>query len=142
MSHLLLRLGEAALLPRRISAKRWLGPILSRRQALEIRKEWLAKGRCGRRRAPRAEPAPAGPRPRRWFLDTQPRRRGGPLLRREWPYEHLVPGIHTAEPYRGGYQKGTKRERNREARCARRWLRAVRASSRASSHRPSRTPPL
>jgi hypothetical protein len=120
MSHILLRLGEAALLPRRISVKRWLGPILSRRQALEIRKEWLAKGRCAHRAGARPAGAGRAAAPAAPALDASPPRRCAAAPRREWPYEHLVPGIHTADPYRGGYQKGTKRERNREARCARR----------------------
>jgi hypothetical protein len=122
MSHILLRLGEAALLPRRISARRWLGPILSRRQALELRKEWLEKGRWAKQSR---LPPGCGAALTAWLRRAQARmncrcgaQTGAPRGRREWPYESLVPGIHTADPYRGGYQKGTKRERNREARCA------------------------
>jgi hypothetical protein len=36
---------------------------------------------------------------------------------REWPYEHIVPGIpKNSEPYRGGFQKGHKRVAVREER--------------------------
>jgi hypothetical protein len=36
---------------------------------------------------------------------------------REWPYEHIVPGIpKNTEPYRGGFQKGHKRVAVREER--------------------------
>jgi hypothetical protein len=46
MAHILRRLGEAALQARRVGSNGniWLPPILSRRQAMEIRKEWLAEG--------------------------------------------------------------------------------------------------
>eukprot|EP00879_Flechtneria_rotunda_P003410 GHRR01003638.1.p1 GENE.GHRR01003638.1~~GHRR01003638.1.p1 ORF type:complete len:133 (+),score=39.51 GHRR01003638.1:135-533(+) len=73
MSHILRRLGEAALQFRRVGPNKYLPPILSRRRALVIRKEWLTDGK-------------------------------------EWPYEHIVPGIPKNDPpYNGGKQKGHKR---------------------------------
>ncbi|GBF89103.1 hypothetical protein Rsub_01820 [Raphidocelis subcapitata] len=47
MAHILRRLGEAALQARRVgsNANIWLPPIVSRRQAMEIRHEWLAEGK-------------------------------------------------------------------------------------------------
>ncbi|KAF8073236.1 hypothetical protein HT031_000897 [Scenedesmus sp. PABB004] len=73
MSHILRRLGEAALQFRKVGANKWLPPVLSRRRAMVIRKEWLAQGK-------------------------------------EWPYEHLVPGVPKNDPpFNGGKQRGHKR---------------------------------
>jgi hypothetical protein len=44
MSHILLRMGEAALQARKAGYK-WLPPVLSRRQAMDIRRDWLAQGK-------------------------------------------------------------------------------------------------
>jgi hypothetical protein len=45
MSHVLKRMGEAALKFRKVGNALWLPPLLSRRRALEIRKQWLAEGK-------------------------------------------------------------------------------------------------
>lgn len=47
MAHILRRLGRAALQPRRVGTNDniWLPPIISRRQAMDIRREWLAEGK-------------------------------------------------------------------------------------------------
>eukprot|EP00878_Enallax_costatus_P006385 GHUV01006696.1.p1 GENE.GHUV01006696.1~~GHUV01006696.1.p1 ORF type:complete len:133 (+),score=20.24 GHUV01006696.1:226-624(+) len=80
MSHILRRLGDAALKFRQVGPNKFLPPILSRRRALVIRKEWLAQGK-------------------------------------EWPYEHIVPGIPKNDPpYNGGKQKGHKRYISQEER--------------------------
>jgi hypothetical protein len=44
MSHLLLRLGEAALQFRKVQGS-WLPPLISRRKAMTIRKAWLEGGK-------------------------------------------------------------------------------------------------
>jgi hypothetical protein len=45
MSHILRRLGEAALQFRKVGEGRYLPPILSRRRALVLRKQFLADGK-------------------------------------------------------------------------------------------------
>lgn len=45
MSHILRRLGEAALQFRKVGPARFLPPILSRRRALVLRKQWLEEGK-------------------------------------------------------------------------------------------------
>jgi hypothetical protein len=45
MSHILRRLGEAALQFRKVAPGRYLPPVLSRRRALVLRKQWLAEGK-------------------------------------------------------------------------------------------------
>jgi hypothetical protein len=45
MSHILRRLGEAALQWRKVAPNRYLPPVLSRRRALVLRKQWLAEGK-------------------------------------------------------------------------------------------------
>lgn len=45
MSHILRRLGEAALQFRQAGERRVLGPILGRRELKEIRAQWLAEGK-------------------------------------------------------------------------------------------------
>lgn len=45
MSHILRRLGEAALQFRKVGGSKFLPPIISRRRAMVLRKEWLAEGK-------------------------------------------------------------------------------------------------
>ncbi len=45
MSHILLRLGEAALQFRKVGSRKWLPPMIGRRHAMQIRKQWLEDGR-------------------------------------------------------------------------------------------------
>ncbi len=45
MSHIIRALGEAALTFRKAGGSKCLPPIISKRRALEIRKQWLAEGK-------------------------------------------------------------------------------------------------
>lgn len=45
MAHILKRLGEAALKARKVNENTWLSPILSRRRAMEVRKQFLEEGK-------------------------------------------------------------------------------------------------
>ena len=62
---------------------------------------------------------------------------------REWPYEHIVPGIpRNAEPYNGGRQVGhRRREREREERRARIADAMARMPSLIAAYRAARRVP-
>lgn len=45
MAHILRRMGEAALQAKKVGGYKWVAPVLSRRQAMDIRKQWLAEGK-------------------------------------------------------------------------------------------------
>lgn len=66
-----------------------------------------------------------------------------PQNNREWPYEHIVPGIpRNAEPYNGGRQVGhRRREREREERKARIADAMARMPSLIAAYRAARRVP-
>lgn len=45
MSHILLRLGEAALQARKVGPRKVIGPILGRKELKDIRLDWLQRGK-------------------------------------------------------------------------------------------------
>jgi len=91
----------------------------------------------------RESPQPSAPPPALYTLTPPPPSSKQPNRNREWPFEHLVPGLpRNAEPYNGGRQVGhRRREREREERQARVSDAMARMPSLIAAYRAARRVP-